>query len=195
MEKSNGVNSQSLLIFIHTNSTAVDCEKEVVTWFLKCLTPLAESPPISPNHNQCDFHIISNVQHNDIIIEGDNNKYNKIVIALQNGQCLNAFDSIPDKADIIIEDEKPQHNVLVSDEILELLKDRPECVTKIGVSGVSIKCMKEYWGEMISHKPNIFDIAGKGFMKHPMWLYCNEWYDVRETSYNFGWENYRHNNS
>ena len=56
--------------------------------------------------------------------------------------------------------------------------------------------MKEYWGEMISHKPNIFDISGKGFMKHPMWLYNNnEWYDVRETSYNFGWENYRHNNS
>ena len=35
------------------------------------------------------------------------------------------------------------------------------------------------------------DIAGQGYMQHPMWMYNdNEWFDVREKSFNFGWENY-----
>ena len=63
-------------------------------------------------------------------------------------------------------------------------------MTKIGVSGVSTKCMKQYWSEMINDEPNYFDIAGKGYMQHPMWMYNNEWFDVREQSFNFGWENY-----
>lgn len=48
MKKSNGVNSQSLLIFIHTNDTAKDCESEVVKWFLNCLIPMAQ--PIYYSH-------------------------------------------------------------------------------------------------------------------------------------------------
>ena len=70
MKKSNGVNSQSLLIFIHTNKTAKDCESEVVKWFLNCLTPMAQS--ICEKNYQCDFKIISNIQDNDNLNEDDN---------------------------------------------------------------------------------------------------------------------------
>lgn len=189
MKKSNGVNSQSLLIFIHTNDTAEDCKSEVVKWFLNCLTPLAKS--ICETNYQCDFKIISNIQDNDRFDEDDNKTYNKIVIALQNGQQPDAFDSVRDDEDLIIIDEEPNNYILNSDEILNLLKEEPECVTKIGVSGVSTKCMKQYWREMISNEPNYFDIAGQGYMQHPMWMYNdNEWFSIREKSFNFGWENY-----
>jgi hypothetical protein len=44
---------------------------------------------------------------------------------------------------------------------------------------------------MVDTEPNMFDIPGKGFMVHPMWMYHGEeWNDIREKSYNFGWENY-----
>jgi len=190
MKKSNEVNSQSLLIFIHTNKTAKDCEKEVVQWFLNCLTPLAKS--IEKNNYQCDFNIISNVQDNDYLDEDDGNISNKIVIALQNGQQLGPiFDSIFDNDGLIIIDEEPKENNLNPTDILNLLKEEPECIKKIGVSGVSEKCIKQFWSDMISESPNSFDIAGKGYMLHPMWMYNNdEWFDVREKSFNFGWENY-----
>ena len=189
MKKSNGVNSQSLLIFIHTNKTAKDCESEVVKWFLNCLTPLVNS--ICEKSYQCDFKIISNIQDNNYLDEGDNKTYNKIVIALQNGQQPDAFDSVYDDEDLIIIDEEPKKKILNPDDILNLLKEEPEYVTKIGVSGVSTKCMKQYWSEMINDEPDIFDIPGKGYMQHPMWMYMgNEWRCIRETSYNFGWENY-----
>ena len=188
MKKSNGVNSQSILIFIHTNKTAEDCESDVVKWFLNCLTPLTKS--ISNKCGQCDFKIISNIQNNDYLDE--NKTYNKIVIALQNGQQLGPiFDSIHDDGDLIIIDEESKKNILNPDDILNLLKEEPECVTKIGVSGVSTKCMKQYWSEMVSEEPGIFDIAGQGYMQHPMWMYIgNGWGCVREQSFNFGWENY-----
>jgi hypothetical protein len=186
MKKSNGVNSQSLLIFIYTNDTAEDCESEVVKWFLNCLTPMAQS--MCKKSYQCDLKIISNVQHNDYLDEDDNKTYNKIVIALQNGQQSDAFDSILDDEDLIIIDEEPKKNILNPDDILNLLKEEPECVANIGVSGVSTKCMKQYWSEMINVKPKSFDIAGQGYMQHPMWMYLgNEWGFVREQSYNFGW--------
>jgi len=187
MKKSNGVNSPSLLIFIHTNKTAKHCESEVVKWFLNCITPMAQS--ICDKNYQCDFNIISNIQDNDYLDEDNNKTYNKIVIALQNGQQPDAFDSINDEDELIIIDENPKKNILNPDEILNLLKEAPEFVKKIGVSGVSTKCMKQYWGEMISEEPNTFCIAGEGYMKHPMWMYqLNEWFNIRETSFNFGWD-------
>tara|TARA_B100000902_G_C26852214_1_gene688800 strand:- start:69 stop:641 length:573 start_codon:yes stop_codon:yes gene_type:complete len=189
MKKSNGVNSQSLLIFIHTNKTAKDCDSEVVKWFLNCLTPWAEST--SNKCGQCDFNIISNIKDNDYFDEDDKKTYNKIVIALQNGQQPDAFNSVRDDEDLIIIDEEPKNYILNPAEILNLLKEEPEYVTKIGVSGVSTKCMKQYWSEMINDEPDIFDIPGKGYMQHPMWMYIgNGWAGVRERSFNFGWDEY-----
>lgn len=190
MDKSNDIKSQSFIFFIHTNKTATDCESDVVKWFLNCLTPMAQS--ICKKSYQCDFNIISNIKDNDYIDEDDNKTYNKIVIALQNGQQLGPiFDSILDDEGLIIIDEEPNKNILDPDEILNLLKNKPDFITKIGVSGVSTKCMKQYWSEMISESTNTFDISGKGFMQHPMWMFNdNEWFTVREQSFNFGWENY-----
>lgn len=189
MKKSNGVNSQSLLIFVHTNRTAKDCELEVVKWFLNCITPMAES--IFNKCGRCDFNIISNIQDNDYFDEDDPKKTdNKIVIALQNWLVPDAFCSECDDEDLIIIDEEYKKNILDPDDILNLLKEEPECVTKIGISGVSTKCMKQYWSEMISDESEIF-IAGQGYMQHPMWIFIGDkWVDVREKSFNFGWENY-----
>ena len=186
IKKSNGKESPSLLIFIYTNKTAVDCQEEVVQWFLKCLTPLCEK--IRQKYSDCDFNIISNVQNNNYE-EEDKTISNKIVIALQNGGVLNGFYSKVDEEDIIILDEKPKHYNLKGNYILNLLKNEPYCITKLGVSSVSIDCMKDYWTDMVIKKPSYFDISGKGYMVHPMWMYFKdiEWGCIRERSCNFGW--------
>ena len=190
MKKSNGVNSQSLLIFIHTNKTALDCESEVVKWFLNCLSPIAES--ISNKYGRCDFNIISNIQDNDYF-DDPKKTNNKIVIALQNWYVPDAFCSECDDDDLIIIDEEYKKYILNPLDILNLLKEEPKYMTKIGVSGVSTKCMKQYWNEMISDDSDIFKI-GQGYMQHPMWIFnSGKWVDVREQSFNFGWGNYPEN--
>jgi len=190
IKKSNSKESQSILLFIYTNKTAVDCEDEVVKWFLKCITPLSES--ICKTNYQCDFNVISNIEDNDYKDEENKTINNKIIIALQNGQYDGPmYSRILDKDNLIIIDEKSTSNNLKADNILKLLDNEPECITKIGISAVSNKCMSQYWEEMISKIPNTLDIAGKGYMIHPMWKYnCSEWYNIREKSFNFGWENY-----
>ena len=190
IKKSNGKESQSMLIFIHTNKTAKDCHDQVIQWFLKCITPLANLQ-CKENH-QCNLNIISNIQDNDYFDDEEKEKKNTIVIALQNGQTLGPLlSSVQDEDNIIIIDEEPKNYLLKADDILNYLNNEPEYITKYGVSAVSTKCIKNYWSDMISEEPNCFDIPGKGFMLHTQWVFTGEiWGDVRETSYNFGWENY-----
>jgi hypothetical protein len=194
IKKSNMKISQSLLIFIHTNKTAVECKDEVVEWFLKCITPLAELQCKGDN-GQCDLKIISTIKDNDYVdVNGDGDIiHNTIIIALQNGQIHDLMDNLHDEDDIIILDENPiSNNLLKADDILHYLDNEPKCITKYGVSGVSTKCMKLYWGEMIDKESSCFDIPGDGFMIHRMWLYDINagWNDIREMSYDFGWKNY-----
>ena len=63
---------------------------------------------------------------------------------------------------------------------------------KIGVSAVHQGVMQDYWADMISPVQDLFDVPGKGYMVHPMWMKFNdvEWSDIRETSFNFGWRGY-----
>ena len=86
---------------------------------------------------------------------------------------------------------------LLPQEIMDCLIQVPIFINKIGISTVFSEVMKEWWQEMISTEPNLFDVAGKGSMIHPMWRKWashsensewGNWSNIRETSYNFGWK-------
>tara|TARA_B110000208_G_C11409966_1_gene299301 strand:- start:43 stop:285 length:243 start_codon:yes stop_codon:yes gene_type:complete len=79
------------------------------------LTPSAK---IKAEHGQCDYHIISNVQHNDYYDEDDDKTYNKIVIAIQNGELEDVFNFTRDSDDTIITDEDPIYHFIKADTIL-----------------------------------------------------------------------------
>lgn len=75
----------------------------------------------------------------------------------------------------------------------------PACICRIGISGVSEKCLKDEWTDMISTCPNNYDRPGKGPMVHPMYILPErcQFHETnfrtalvcREMSFNFGWEN------
>ena len=59
--------------------------------------------------------------------------------------------------------------------------------------------MMSWWRDIISKEPNRLDVAGEGYMVHPMWRKYNglsngslwgDWSSVREMSFNFGWKGY-----
>lgn len=84
-------------------------------------------------------------------------------------------------------------------DIMKCLVNEPVFMNRIGVSAVSSDVMMQWWAEMIDTEPNLFDIAGKGYMVHPMWMKNNDqsndtewgsWFSIRERSFNFGWKGY-----
>lgn len=86
--------------------------------------------------------------------------------------------------------------------ILEHLHSAPTYIHRIGVSGVSERCLREQWWEIISPDTDGFDRKGKGYMQHPMWTLVEKDQDgtlgtdyasapcMREQSYRFQWDCY-----
>ena len=68
----------------------------------------------------------------------------------------------------------------------------PEFVRSIGVSGVSDTVLRDEWAETIMVTFSNFTCPGKGFMRHPMWIYriSNPPMKTTEVSYRYGWVDY-----
>ena len=74
----------------------------------------------------------------------------------------------------------------------------PAFIRTVGISGVSERCLRDEWTEMIREDPTRFSRAGKGYMVHPMYTLPDQaqhgtipyMATRREMSFNFGWENY-----
>ena len=92
-------------------------------------------------------------------------------------------------------------STLLPQDIMDCLIKEPVFIKEIGVSAVSSEVMMEWWKEMINTEPNICDVAGKGYMVHPMWnkyvalsedqhIEWGDWSSVREKSFDFGWKGY-----
>ena len=90
---------------------------------------------------------------------------------------------------------------LSPEEIMGCFIQEPVFIKKIGVSAVSSEVMMEWWEEMINTEPNNCDVAGKGYMVHPMWnkyvalsedqhIEWGDWSSVGEQSFNFRWKGY-----
>ena len=94
---------------------------------------------------------------------------------------INPNDPELDRESLIIINEPPVIPKISPNSILELFLEEPEYVIGIGVSGLSIKYMKDYWWHMIGRR--------EGYGKYPSYnlLGMNG-----EDSSNFEWRNYPH---
>ena len=191
-KRSNGGQSNNLLLFVNTNDGVEpeSVENDVVQWVLRGLSD-ARFDHLMEYGVQYPWHVVSNVKdngHNDT-------EPGCIVVAIRIGKDIGRWLGCErDDTGLIIIDEEPPLPSAKADDILEALPPEPECVTGVGVSAVSDKLMMELWADLISTNSNTFEKNGKGFMVHPMWMRFPApvgWNDIHEKSENFGWDGYR----
>lgn len=193
--------SNELILIFQLNETAVNVHDKLMQWLFRCLDTISDKVFDGYQYN---WHIISQVKDNDY--EDDDNDEgncskltNTIMIAIH----------IPDDSWVSFNNDGltiPYNyspitsSALLPQDIMDCLIKEPIFIKGMGVSAVSSEIMMEWWGEMISTIPNSFDVAGKGYMVHPMWnKYVDlsenqdewgDWSSVRELSCNFGWKGY-----
>jgi hypothetical protein len=153
--------------------------------------------------DQYNWHVLANVVTETVNVgaAGDHedvSNFPTLVFAIRVGEGRQSpfFRHARDTENLVVTNEHPviQHKQVSGDVLATVFRDvpSPPCVQAVGVSGVSDEFMEDLWAEIISEEPQTFEGAGKGFMKHPMWirLPCKSWVAVRESSYNFGWKGY-----
>lgn len=192
--RSNGKESNDLVLHVRTSRTASQCEKEVRDWVFKCFS----KPQFDDVKNL--WNIVIGEKHEDFEEENEEGELtgvvlNELVFAIHLPCCNTFHDAQMDKDELIIVDEYPPVATLRSDDVLASLDEEPPCVVGIGVSAVGEEYMMRLWEEIIGPGRNTMDGSGKGYMQHPMWRrWVNEyedfWSSVRERSFNFGWTNY-----
>lgn len=134
IKKSNNNSSRSIIIIIELDNIDKNLDS-LEKWFIKCMYDLKNEENFCKSGEAC---IVSNVINCDFF--GKSNKKNKFIILFQNGFNPGPlFESIFDRDEIIIEKETTNDYYLSSKKILDILKDEPEFVKKIGVSCVTKK--------------------------------------------------------
>jgi hypothetical protein len=183
-KRSNNRESSHIVVVISTDRTASTCENEVTKWLLSRLDQT----------RLLNWRIVVGVEHEDWKDEdyGDDGDVtgnvcirNTLVFAIYLKNDINyCYVSFQDN---LMQDEIP--DTISADAILQNLHEEPDCVTRIGVSAIGKDRFVAVWDEIISTEADNFDVPGKGYMQHPMWMHLGDdgWNDVREQSYNFGW--------
>ena len=196
--------SNELILIFDLNKTAEDVHNELLQWLFRCLDTISHKVE---RYGQYEWQIISGIKDNDYEYDSDDSDdlsndasesckskiVNSIIVAIH---ITNDEDGISDNFTIPFD---TPDIVLSPQEIVDCLINEPNFVKNIGVSAVSSETMMYWWRDIISKEPNRLDVAGKGYMVHPMWRKYNEppngslwgnWSSVREMSFNFGWKGY-----
>ena len=205
--------SNELILIFKLNETATDVHDELMQWLFKRLDTISDD--VFNDRGQYEWNIISQIIDNDYKDEdedGDENEDNYIKIK----NTIVVAIHIPDHYWISTNNDgltipynySPSITAcatLSPQYIMDCLIREPVFIREIGVSAVSSDVMMDWWEEMISTDPNHFDIAGKGYMVHPMWMkfppghgdhpHWGSWVSIREKSFNFGWKGYMVNKS
>lgn len=190
--------SNELILLFKLNETATDVNDALMLqWLFKCLDTISDEVP---DGHQYKWNIISQIKDSDY--KDDGYIRNTIVVAIHiSGDSWMSFDN--DGLTIPYTYTQSPSSLLLPQDIMDCLVQEPTFISEIGVSAVSSEVMMEWWEEMISTEPASFDIAGKGYMVHPMWIKYTEativtpslawgtWRSVREQSYRFGWNGYK----
>ena len=192
--------SNELILIFDLDKTAEEVHDELLQWLFRCLDTISHKVE---RYGQYEWNIISGIKNNDYeddsvefsndISESCKSKIvNSIMVAIH---ITNVEDGISDNFTIPFCDTPDI--VLSPQEIVDCLINEPNFVKNIGVSAVSSEIMMSWWRDIISKEPNRLDVAGKGYMVHPMWRkgapadsLWGDWSDVREMSFNFGWKGY-----
>ena len=174
-----------------------DVKHSIEEWVYGCLDRAHKA-----HDYEFDWHFVANVRHDQRQEEdggdtdndsGDsNNKQNGLQVAVH-------FESVDTYAWPLFNEARAK--VYPSDILLHF-HTPPTCIRTVGISGVSMRCLRDEWAEMISTEPDSFDRPGKGYMTHPMYTLPGRMQDGtlgtcfsdacvrREMSFSFGWENY-----
>ena len=184
--------SNELILMFELNETATNVDDKLMKWLFKCLDTISDKVL---RWKQYEWNIISQIKDNDYQDE-ESEKKNTIMIAIHiTDDSWMSFNN----NELTIPYNYSPSTQLAPQEIMDCLMQVPIFIKKIGVSAVSSEVMMQWWRDMISTEPNCFDIAGKGYMVHPMWKKWagqsensewGNWSDVREQSFNFGWKGY-----
>ena len=196
--------SNELILIFKLNETSTNVEDKLMQWLFRCLDTISDK--VFDGH-QYNWHIISQIKDNDYEEEDDNDLDEKGNFSKLTNTIMVAI-HIPDDSWMsfinygltIPYNYSPSiSSCLLPQDIMDCLIKEPVFIKEIGVSAVSSEVMMEWWEEMISIEPNLFDVAGKGYMVHPQWMKCNDnssssewgsWVSIREKSHNFGWKGY-----
>lgn len=177
IKNNNGKGSKSNIILIETLDECNKYLKKIEDWFLKCLDELVEKNKISVSNSK----FVVNILNKDFF--GNINKKDKIIILFQNGDNPGPLlESIFDEDNIILVDEYNNDNYISSKELLNILRDEPEFINKIGVSSVSKKCMEQFWDDMTCKSPLTF----KTPINNTMYIYENMKWEKKTVTDSYG---------
>ena len=174
--KDNNKSSRDFIIICKINeitpeniSDKSEVEKVVEKWLLSKLSDI-DHPSIGP------YSILV-----DTVVGEEGIEIVEFAVHMDAGILVPPMD---DDGLIYLKETPDPPPTLHSNIILKHLTEIPECVIGIGVSSVSSKFMAETWWEWID--------GYVGWMSKYMWTQDLEgtWYQKREMSFNFDWENY-----
>lgn len=194
--------SNDLILTFGMTEKATNVHDTLMQWLLRCLDKISDKVY---RDGQYQWNIISQIKDNDCKETGNDTEQkhirespiiNTIMVAIHIKD--NSFMSWNHDGMTIPYNYRPELTLLPS-EIMDCLTNEPVFINKIGVSSVSSVVIMNWWQEMISTEQKYLDIAGKGYMVHPMWIKIKDvstgnisenWMSISERSCNFGWKGY-----
>jgi hypothetical protein len=189
----NGVVSNDICIQVETATTAAVHVSAIAAWVARVVSQRFPVHTCSYPHM-----VVAGTLHSDC--KDDSGKLqNTVLVAVHQSEEQNmpgsVFHNSTYEGLVVTSEAKRSPPVLCAKEFTDALEgdaNQPSDITALGVSGVSEAYQREVWSEIISTERNWMDGSGKGYMVHPMFM-CDERsgvFDIREMSFNFGWENY-----
>lgn len=212
--------SNELILIFKLNETATNVHDKLMQWLFRCLDKISDKvfdgyqynwsiiSQIKDNDNEEEDDDDSNLDDNDYEEEDDDNNLDDKENCTKLTNTIMVAIHLPDDSwmsfnndGLTIPYNYCPDMTLSPQDIMDCLIKEPVFIKEMGVSSVSSEVMMEWWKEMINTEPNICDVAGKGYMVHPMWrkyvglsenqhIEWGDWSDVREQSFNFGWKGY-----
>lgn len=178
IKKNNSKSSRSNIILLDIEGNCSEHLQKTEEWFLKCINKLEKQNKIS-KLGDCRFTI--NILSKDFF--GLNNKKEKIIILLQNGDNTGPLlESVFDIDNIVLLNESTNDNYISSSDILKILINEPQFINKIGVSSLSKKCMGQFWDDMTTSYPLVF----KTPINNIMFVYENSEWIKKPLSNSYG---------
>nr|QFG74411.1 MAG: hypothetical protein [Megaviridae environmental sample] len=174
--------SNELILIFEVNELATEVHDSLMQWLFKCLDKISDKV----FNGQYNWNIVSQIKDNDFEDEERNCIVNSLMVAIHitfNGRYTS---QASDDLTLPYNPSEP-YMTLSPQDIMNCLIQEPVFIKNIGVSAVSSKVMKYWWGQIISRVPYLFDVTGEGNNIHPMWIKYTDgyWRDIREQSDGF----------
>jgi len=187
IKKSNEKKGNNFIIICkYKGKDAKSTVKEIYNWLFSCLDNI-KHPAVWDGY-QYNWNIILDTYGttDEEELEENKNEEKMIIFYIHTSNRQGCMD----EEGLIYEREEKPFIEMSANYILEHIGNEPEYIVGIGISAVSNEFMaKEWWTEIEGRR---------GYMSRPMWNRWAGvpgkddfgWSNIREMSFNFGWNNY-----